>query len=102
MFRIIAGLTSLLQNLKLYNFITSWKLIKMPQNFVHFGIELTKIRHKNRIEVLPSVLFKANYFAVGRGKKLICGVFLKAEMILSCVSEEFCIIYFQIIFFTIF
>ena len=38
-------------------FITSWNLIKSPQSFVQrsFSIQLTKIWHKNRDEVLASI-----------------------------------------------
>ena len=52
-------MTSLTPNLKLCNFRTLWKLIKLPQNFVQvsFYILLTKICHKDRA-VLASVLLQ--------------------------------------------
>ena len=43
-------------NSKLYNFITSRTLIKTSQNFLQdsFSIKLTKIYHKNRVEISTS------------------------------------------------
>ena len=35
------------------------------------------------------MLFKVNYFVVDNGKNVICGVFIKAEMILFCMCAEF-------------
>ena len=50
----IRGMTSHTLNAKLCKFITSWNLMKSPQNFVQrpFSIQLTKIWHKNRGEAL--------------------------------------------------
>ena len=44
------GMTSLMSNTKLCNFITLLKQIKISQNFsqVSFSIKLTNICHKNR------------------------------------------------------
>ena len=47
------------------------------------------------------MLLKVNYFAADKGKSLICGAFIKSEMILSCMYAEFHIIYFQMIFYTV-
>ena len=35
------------------------------------------------------ILLKVNYFVVDNGKNVICGVFIKAEMILFCIYAEF-------------
>ena len=45
---------------------------------------------------------KVNYFAADKSKSLICRVFMKIEMILFCVYAEFHIIYFQMVFYTVF
>ena len=60
-FRTFGGMTSLTPNSKLWKFLTSWKLIKTPYNFVQgsWSIKLTKVYHKNRSEAFwPQVLFK--------------------------------------------
>ena len=44
---------------------------------------------------------KVNYFAADKGKSLICGVFIKAGMVLFCVYVKFYITYFQMIFYTV-
>ena len=58
MFHTFAGVTSHTLNAKLCNFITSWNLIKSPQNFAQrfFSIQLTKIWHKTRDEAVASIL----------------------------------------------
>ena len=59
-FYAFADMTSFTLNAKLCNFITSWNLIKAPQNFVQrsFSIQLTKIWYKNRGELWPQFPFK--------------------------------------------
>ena len=47
------------------------------------------------------MIFKANYFAVDKGKSLTGSTFIKADMILLCVSVESHLIYFQMIFYTV-
>ena len=47
------------------------------------------------------MIFKANYFAVDKGKSLTGSTFIKADMILSCVYVESQLIYFQMIFYTV-
>ena len=56
MFRSFACMTSFTPNSKFCNSITSWILIKTPQNFVQglLSIELLKIRNKNRSESVAS------------------------------------------------
>ena len=44
---------------------------------------------------------KVNYFAADTGKSLICWIFIKADVVLSCMYVKFHIIYFQIIFYTV-
>ena len=44
------------------------------------------------------MLLKVNYFAADKRKSLACRVFIKAEMILSCVYPEFHVIYFEMFF----
>ena len=52
-----AVLTSLASNFKLNNFITSWKLIKTPQNFVQgsFSVNVTKYGIKTWVKFWPPV-----------------------------------------------
>ena len=59
MFSTFAGMTSLTSNWKLFNFINLRKLTKTPKNFVQgsYSWILTKIWHKDRVEVLTSGSF---------------------------------------------
>ena len=43
---------------------------------------------------------KANYFATGKEKNLICRVFIESKMILFCMYAGFLVIYSQIIFYS--
>ena len=67
-----SGMTSLTLNPKLCNFITSWNLIKMPQNFVQGSLSLksTKIWYRIRGKVLVSRPIQEHIWAPPVAKSL--------------------------------
>ena len=56
MFCTFAGMTRFTPDPELYNFITSWKQIKTPQNFAQgsFSVKSLKLLNKKEVECLAS------------------------------------------------
>ena len=64
MFCTFTGITSVTLDSKLCNLITSWELIKAPQNVVHGSISMKSLKlcHKNKGGFLASILLKEHLF----------------------------------------